>query len=143
MMKMEVIMIQMNNWATQAVKRIENEAKQVAGQKEKAMAGAVMAALRDFCRQDEEFAQAVMQGKSFAECMKQVASGVGNSISDLDAYKKAVKFYFPGAEIRMELTIDLIGAAGEEPAGQAAAEKKAAAPEKPKAIKLDLADFFG
>ena len=74
---------------------------------------------------------------------QQVASGVGNSISDLDAYKKAVKFYFPGAEIRMELTIDLIGAAGEEPAGQTAAEKKAAAPEKPKAIKLDLADFFG
>lgn len=136
-------MIEMNNWASQAVKKLNDEAKQVAGQKEKAMAGAVMAALRDFCRQDEEFAQAVVQGKSFAECMKQVASGVGNSISDLDAYKKAVKFYFPGAEIRMEMTIDLIGAAGEEPVGKAAAEKKAAAPEKPKAIKLDLADFFG
>lgn len=136
-------MIEMNNWASQAVKKLNDEAKQVEGQKEKAMAGAVMAALRDFCRQDEEFAQAVVQGKSFAECMKQVARGVGNSISDLDAYKKAVKFYFPGAEIRMEMTIDLIGAAGEEPAGQAAAEKKAAEPEKPKAIKLDLADFFG
>lgn len=136
-------MIEMNNWTSQAVKKLNDEAKQVAGQKEKAMAGAVMDALRDFCRQDEEFAQAIVQGKSFAECMKQVASGVGNSISDLDAYKKAVKFYFPGAEIRMELTIDLIGAAGEEPAGQGAAEKKNAAPEKPKAIKLDLADFFG
>ena len=135
-------MIEMNNWASQAVKKLENEAKQVAGQKEKAMAGAVMAALRDFCRQDEEFAQAIVQGKSFAECMKQVASGVGNSISDLDAYKKAVKFYFQGAEIRMELTIDLIGEEG-EPAGRAGAKKEAAAPEKQKAIKLDLADFFG
>ena len=68
---------------------------------------------------------------------------MGNSISDLDAYKKAVRFYFPGAEIRMELTIDLIGEAGEEPAGRAGAKKETAAPEKPKAIKLDLADFFG
>lgn len=136
-------MTQMKNWATQAVNKLQGEAKSVAGQKEKAMAGAVMAAIKDFCVQDEEFAQAVVQGKSFGECMKHVANGVGNSISDLDAYKKAVQFYFPGAEIRMQLTIDLIGAAGEEPAVQTAAEKKAPAPEKPKTIKLDLADFFG
>ena len=132
------------SWGSQAVEKLRGEL--LAGKFDRyanIMKKDVKAALEDFCRQDEEFAQAVVQGKSFVECMKQVASGVGNSISDLDAYKKAVKFYFPGAEIRMELTIDLIGEAGEEPAGRAGAKKEAAAPEKPKAIKLDLADFFG
>ena len=109
------------------------------------MAGAVFAAIKDFCIQDEEFAQAVVQGGTFTECMKKVASGVGNSISDLDAYKKAVQFYFPGAEVRMQLTIDLIGAAAEEdkPQAEPVAEQTAAVAEQPKIISLDLADFFG
>lgn len=132
-------MIPMENWAAQAVKKLDGEIKAVTGAKEKAMANAVLAAIQDFCRQDAEFAQAVVQGKSFAECMKRVAAGAGNSISDLDAYKKAVQFYFPGAEIRMQLTIDLIGRAAE------AEEAEEAAPvaEQAKIISLDLADFFG
>lgn len=70
--------------------------------------------------------------------MKKVAAGVGNSISDLDAYKKAVQFYFPGAEVRMQLTIDLIGqAAGEDKPQTDSAEDLS------KTISLDLADFFG
>ena len=73
------------------------------------MAAAVAEALKDFSRQDAEFAQAIVQGGSFADCMKAVAKGVGTAISDLDAYKKAVQFYFPGAKIRMQLFIDLIG----------------------------------
>ena len=32
---------------------------------------------------------------------------MGASISDLDAYRKAVQFYFKGAEIRMVMEIDL------------------------------------
>ena len=36
------------------------------------MKGAVLAAVKDFCVQDEEFAQAVVQGGTFAECMKKV-----------------------------------------------------------------------
>lgn len=112
-------MITMENWATQAVAKLEKEKAAFKGQKESAMAGAVMAALKDFCMQEEEFAQAIVQGGSFADCMKDVAKGVGNSISDVDAYKKAVKFYFPGAKVKMQLSIDLIGdAAGKDaPAG--------------------------
>lgn len=127
-------MIPMENWAAQAVKKLEDEKKHVKGQKEMAMKGAVIAAVKDFCVQDEEFAQAVVQGGTFAECMKKVAAGTGNAISDLDAYKKAVQFYFPGAEVRMQLTIDLIGKAAEETEPVA---------EQPKVISLDLADFFG
>lgn len=107
-------MITMDNWATQAVKKLEGEKKGITGSKERAMADAVFTAIKDFCVQDEEFAQAVVQGGTFGECMKKVAAGVGNSISDLEAYKKAVQFYFPGAEVRMQLTIDLIGEAAKD-----------------------------
>lgn len=110
-------MITLEKWATKAMEKLEKEKSKVSGTKETAMAAAVAAALIDFSQQDAEFAQAVVQGGSFADCMKAVAKGVGNSISDIDAYKKAVQFYFPGAKIKMQLSIDLIGdAAGTDKA---------------------------
>lgn len=141
-------MIPLNNWATQALNKLAEGKKNVSGNKEKAMAPAVAAQLESFCRQDAEFAQAVAQGGTFADCMKAVANGVGSSISDLDAYKKAVAFYFPGAKVHMKLTIDLIGkAAGETvPEATPAAAQPAPVEEKPKVISLDLdfdlSDFF-
>ena len=99
------------------------------------MKDAVRAALESFCSQDEEFAQAVVQGGSFADCMNKVASGVGNSISDLDAYTRAVQFFFPGAVIRMQMTIDLIGEA-------AAPAEAAPEPKKPAGITLDFTQFL-
>lgn len=134
-------MISMNNWPTEAVKKLTAEKKDVTGRKEKAMATAVFDAIKDFCRQDPEFAQAVVQGGSFADCMKAVAKGVGNSISDLEAYKKAVAFYFPGAKIHMTMTIDLIGDAT---APMPEPEPIREAQEKPSAriLNLSLADFL-
>lgn len=109
-------MIILKEWAPQAIEKLEKGKKDVKGQKETAMASAVLAALKDFSAQDEEFARAVVQGGNFADCMKAVAKGVGNSISDIDAYRKAVQFYFPGAKVKMQLSIDLIGdAAGNNP----------------------------
>lgn len=133
-------MIQLDNWLTRAIQKLDAEKKGVAGKKEKVMAPAVLAAIKDFCKQEPEFAQAVVQGGTFAECMKKVAAGVGNSISDLDAYKRAVEFYFPGAKIQMALTIDLIG----DVAGASAPKKQPAqVAEAPKpALTLNLADFF-
>lgn len=107
-------MITMDSWATKAIEKLAAQRKNVSGNKEVAMASAVMDALKSFCLQDAEFAQAVVQGGSFGDCMRAVAKGVGNSISDIDAYKKAVQFYFPGAKINVQMSIDLIGdAAGE------------------------------
>lgn len=98
----------MSEWTKTALDKLKAEAKEAKlDSKEKAMSGPVRKALEDFCRQDEEFAQAVAQGGSFAECMKAVAKGVGSSISDLDAYKRAVQFYFAGAEISFQMTIDV------------------------------------
>lgn len=88
-----------------AESRLQSEVGEVKGQKEKVMSSVVMRALIDFCRQSPDFAKAVVEGESFVDCMSAVAKGVGNSISDFDAYKKAVRFYFPKAEIVMQLTI--------------------------------------
>lgn len=65
-------------------------------------------ALVGFCRQDAEFAQAVVQGGSFEDCMKAVGKAVkGSGISDIKAFTEAVQFYFPGAGIDVQMTIDL------------------------------------
>ncbi|MCM1023851.1 MAG: hypothetical protein NC395_07305 [Prevotella sp.] len=79
-----------------------------------AMRSDVLKTLINFCGQEKEFAQAVVQnGKTFSDCMKEVAMGCGTSISDLEAYKKAVRFYFPGADIKCVMTVDLIGSAAD------------------------------
>ncbi len=90
-----------------ALKKLEAERKKVTGQKEKAMSEAVYQALAEFCAQEPEFAQAVYQGGTFSDCMKAVAKGVGGHISDLEAYRKAVQFYFPGADIRCSMVVTL------------------------------------
>lgn len=116
----------MNEFLDQALNKL---AENVSGQKENAMAPSVREALTDFCRQDAEFAQAVAQGGSFKDCMATVAKGVGGSISDLEAYRKAVRFYFKGADVRFRMEIDLCPTAEEAPRN---AQKKI----------LDIADFL-
>ena len=126
----------MSEFRDQALKKLREGAKNVRGNKESAMKDAVRATLETFCTQDEEFAQAVVQGGDFPASMAAVARGVGSSISDLEAYKKAVQFYFPGAEIRMQMTIDLIGAAAVK-VEPAPTEQK-----KPENIILDFTEFL-
>lgn len=100
------------NWYDQAQEKLEKESKNVKGKMELAMMSAVRDTLLNFCQQDDEFAQAIVQGGSLQDCLSSVAKGVGNSISDLEAYKRAVTYYFPGADIRMTMTIDLCGDIG-------------------------------
>ena len=64
-------------------------------------------ALIGFCDQNDEFAQAVVQGGSFIECIAHCTKGVGGSMSDIDFYGKAVQFYFPGAEIEFLMKIHM------------------------------------
>lgn len=136
-------MKQLNTHLTAALAKLSaDQVKAIKGSKEKAMAAPVAEALRSFCRQDAEFAQAVEQGGSLAECMTAVAKGVGSYISDIDAYKKAVAFFFPGAKIKMQMTIDLIGdAALPTPEEQAAPALQVYKPEKNELV-LNLEDFL-
>lgn len=117
----------------QALEKLKDKSG-IGGQKEKDMAPAVSEALADFCRQDGEFARAVVDGGSFADCMKAVAKGVGSSISDLEAYRRAVRFYFPGAEVRFRMALELCPGHGQEP--------PAPVPDKPRGLLLDLTDFL-
>ena len=117
----------MNEFLDQALNKL---AENVSGQKENAMAPSVREALTDFCRQDAEFAQAVAQGGSFKNCMTAVAKGVGGSIPDLAAYRRAVRFYFKGADIHFHMELDLCPECGET--DRAPAQKKI----------LDIADFL-
>ena len=74
-----------------------------------AMAESVREAIRSFCGQNREFAEAVEQGDSFDKCMTAICKGVGDSISDIEVYRRAAAFFFKGAEVRMEMRIELPG----------------------------------
>lgn len=88
-------------------------------------------ALISFCEQDGEFAQAVAQTKDFDKCLAAVAKGAGGCLSDLEAYSRAVAFYFPGAKVNFQMTIDLIGDAA-----------KPNEKENPKRLALSLEDIL-
>lgn len=121
------------DYLSEATKKLNTELK--SGKFDKyggAMKAAVCNALISFCEQDEEFAQAVAQGGSFSDCMTAVGKCVkGGSISDMEAYGAAVKFYFPGAEIKVKMSIDLCASVKTEPEAPAAGN-----------VIIDLSSFF-
>lgn len=121
--------INLISWQDKAMEKTTAERKKVTGQRGSIMATPVLDAIHEFCIQSEDFAKAVAEGGSFADCMKAVAKGVGNSISDLEAYKKAVAFYLPSAEIVVQMKITV----GDQPGH--------AEPAQP--ILLSLEDFLG
>lgn len=115
------------SWQKQALEKLDKEYQDFKGNRyEAAMKKEVADVLRDFCRQNDEFAQAVVQGGAFKDCMAAVAAGAKDALSDLEAYKRAAAFYFRGAQVKMELHIQL------EPDAE----------EDGKLIRLDFADFF-
>ena len=82
----------------------------IKGRKEEAISSAVREALESFCDQEPEFEQAIEQsGKTFQECLKEVVNGCGSCLSDIEAYRRAVKFYFSTATVSFRMTIDLSG----------------------------------
>ena len=135
------------SYLEEAREKLRKELPAIKGQKEGAIKHAVMDALLNFAEQDGEFAQAIVQGGDFANCMHAVCKGIGTSISDLDAYGRAASFYFPGCKVRFEMHIDLVGDA----AGEADCHANAAAlarndregePEKKAGLVFNLADFL-
>lgn len=126
----------------QAIKKLAAEKENFkGGQKEKAMMFAVYNTLVSFCKQESEFAQAVAQsGKTLTDCLAAVAKDTGAAISDIDAYKKAVNFYFPGANIKCTMTIDLIGAAASDT--PPIEMSSTAEPSKKSVFEMSLDDLF-
>lgn len=96
----------------QAINRLKSEYEACKGLSRKgAVVGdAVLTALTGFCEQNGEFAQAVAQmskDKTVKDCIESTVKNTGNAVSDIEVYKKAVQFYFPGADIHFDMRIDL------------------------------------
>ena len=97
------------------------KAASISGKVQKAIARETAQALRSFCEQEPEFAQAIEQsGKTFQQCLDSIAKGVHASMSDFEAYSRAVEFYFPGAKVIFQMRIDLIGDADKSPEAEPA-----------------------
>lgn len=122
--------------AETAIGKLEEGIKTVTGQKEKAVAKPVVEALADFCRQSDEFAEAVTEtGKCLRECLEEVMRGVGSSISDIEVYRRAVAFWMPGYTVEMQMLLTREGEKAErqaEPAPEA----------RPKRMVLTLEDLL-
>lgn len=99
------------NFYEEAQEKLRRELPGITGNKEGAIKTAVRDALLNFAGQDEEFAQAIVQGGSFKDCMTAVCEGITTSISDFEAYSRAAAFFFPGSKVRFEMHIDLVGEA--------------------------------
>lgn len=118
-----------------AIAKIEKELAGFKGQPwEEVMKKEVAAALCNFCKQDETFARAVAEGGSFADCVRSISTSPRQMMSDLEAYRRAVRFFFPGADIEMQMTINL--RAGDKP------EMPAHGVPRHSGIVLDLTDFL-
>ena len=101
----------MNDIQKQAIEKIKKESAEFKGDKYGNVVAAPTAeALEKFCEQSEDFAVAVLNAdKRFSECISSVVKGVKASISDLEVYQKAVRFYFPKADIKFDMRIILPG----------------------------------
>ena len=115
--------------------KLDAEMKEkVQGRHASAVRPSVYEKLLAFSEQSEEFAQAVLDcEKTINDCCEAAMKGCGSSISDLEVYRKAVEFYFPGSDVEMTLTINL----------SADAEKNPLTSYKKKTVILDLFDVLG
>ena len=118
---------------SQAIQKIDAELKAYKGDRYgNAMKDYVSGVLKEFAQQNEEFAQAIVQGGAFADCMKAVAGKVkGSYISDLDACKAAAEFYFPGSVVEFQMVIRMSKYEAEEQSG-----------DSNNVLNLRLEDFF-
>lgn len=133
------------NYREQAKKKINDGKKEVEGNKEGAMKNAIGEALCNFAEQDNEFARAIVEGGKFSDCMSAVAKGVGNCISDIDAIRKAVNFYFKGAKVNFTMTISVNPNEAPEPEPAPipdTAPTQGAESEKKSVLELSLDDLF-
>ena len=136
------------NYRQQAKDKLNKEYKECKGDHcVIAMKEDVLDALLTFAEQDNEFAQAIVQGGSFSDCMKEVAKGVVRNggvghIKDIAAYKRAVQFYFKGADISFTMTVKLNPHEESTETAPADSEKKPSEAPKASALSLSLDDLF-
>ncbi len=97
----------MSNLVQQVIDKLNREITDVKGNyAADVMKQSVKDTLISFSNQNDEFAEAILNcTKSFKECMEAVAKDFRQGISDYEAYRRAVKFYFPTAEVDFQMRI--------------------------------------
>lgn len=92
-----------------AAEKIAAELKSfTGGQKEKCVSTHVAAQITHFCEESPEFAEVVYKTKrTLSDCCTEVLKGVGNHISYIDVYRGIVKAYFPNADVRFIMDIEI------------------------------------
>ena len=127
---------------TCAVKKVKPPAN-IKNRYAKAIAEPVSQALQEFCRQEEEFACAVLDGGNIEECIDSIVKKITGkqAVSDLDVYQAAVEYYFPGAVIQCRMTVHMSEyeiESGDPEQKSGIAEHTDQKPEKKKSIDLSL-----
>ena len=90
----------------QAIEKINPKSIKKSNRYMEVVAEPVAKALHGFCRQSEEFARAIVEtDRTFEDCLLTITKGIGQALSDIDTYQRAVEFYFPGAKIEFKMTI--------------------------------------
>lgn len=112
----KIVQLNIADYRVLAVEKLEKERKAMNPGSTTAigiMYNEVANVLRNFCNQNEKFAEILFKTKrTFNDCMNEVAKNVGRGISDIDAYRRAVQFYFPNSQIEFLMKMTLTG---EEP----------------------------
>ena len=99
----------------------------------------VVEALKELCRQNGEFAQAVAQSdKTIADCVEAAVKGAGNYLSDIEVYSRAAGFWFEGAKVKFTMTIDL----GDEGFSNVTADDARPEPPAKKGLSLSLDELL-
>ena len=99
------------NYSRLAVEKIAAELKDFKGDRYgMAVKNHVASTITHFCEQNERFAEVVYKTKrTLSDCCAEIMKGCGQSISDIDVYRGAVRNYFPNADIDFHMTITLTG----------------------------------
>lgn len=113
----------------QAIEKIDKELSAAKGSNPsnfvKAVKDGVASALKEFAHQNAAFAQAIVQSdKTVVDCCDEIVKGAQYSLSDIEAYRRAVKFYFPSATVKFSMSIELADKPSQD------------------AVVIDLANFF-
>lgn len=99
-----------------AVEKIAEELKTFyGGRKEKCVSAHVAAQITHFCEESQEFAEVVYKTKrTLSDCCTEVLKDTKDYASDIDVYRGIVKAYFPNADVRFLMNIEINGAAPSE-----------------------------
>lgn len=95
------------------------------GRSEKLISTFAAAQVTHFCEESPVFAEVVYKTKrTLSDCCAEVLKGKREFASDIDVYRDIVRLYFPNADVKFLMNIEINGAAPSE-------EEMAKLPEKP------------